>query len=156
MACFHLLSYGPWKYDDSQTCNQTSTCQKCGSKTHRMSHDGNWGAWRQSNHLSCQKIRQCQRCGAKEADEIYENHEWGEWKYIRNDSCAIARYCINCNQSDKTHAYGAIGAEVGKMLTKNQNATNPYDSHQWGEWTYDYQTGQSIRICRRCGASERK
>lgn len=120
---------GAWTFVAPGQCSQRRICTRCGSQSHRISHQ--WGEWTYLAEDGCDLTRTCIRCAETERRTA---HEWGQWDYIDAQGCTQARQCARCGQFDQ------------------EGETRMH--HAWGDWSYSEPYRTSIHTCDRCGHRE--
>jgi hypothetical protein len=119
-----------WSYINRNSCEQGSTCERCGRHQTRITHT--WESW-SYNYPSgnCTQTRLCKRC-AEEEERV--SHSYGsKWRYVSGYSCKYVEICDRCEH------------ENAKFIEK----------HDWGHWfPHPNERSMLMRVCRRCNKQE--
>jgi hypothetical protein len=120
MIGFH--EWDDWKYQSSDTCNQSHTCIRCGKNTSQVQH--NWGEWEIQKPSSpdepCQKQRRCSRCDATEIKN--RPHQWeqidsttdSDSESVSGHGAAYDKYIGERMTTTTTITYKCVVCGIGK------------------------------------------
>lgn len=146
-----------WAYAGPGSCEQTSTCARCGAVARRVEHA--WpAAWTPPAPGECQARRVCFRCGE---EETRAEHDWGDPQYVSDDSCETVSVCSRCDaevSGDVVHDFNTWTYDGDEACTQSDvcaRCGTPGSSrrthHDWTPWQHSPFYETRVRVCRRCG-----
>ena len=154
--CLIGLHEGEWKSVSPTECSFTRTCMRCGAKQQKVEHV--WADWVFVNDSSCDQTRTCGRCKIEEQRVV---HAWGAAAYKGEERCEQVQTCARCRavQAAPTKhvmtRWRYLGAEACVQTEQcsrcNADGIKQRLEHQWGDWQFNPETKQPVRVCVRCG-----
>lgn len=154
--CLIGLHEGEWKSVSPTECSFTRTCMRCGVKQQKVEHV--WADWVFVNESSCDQTRTCGRCKIEEQRLV---HAWAAPAYKGEESCEQVQACARCRavQAAPTkhvmNRWRYLGAEACTQIEQcsrcNADGIKQRVEHQWGDWQFNPETNQPVRVCVRCG-----
>jgi hypothetical protein len=154
--CLIGLHEGEWKSASPTECSFTRTCTRCGAEQQKVEHV--WAEWVFVNESSCDQTRNCRRCKIEEQRLV---HTWGAAAYKGEDSCEQVQTCARCHAVQSApskhvmNQWRYLSAEACTQIEQcsrcNADGIKQRVEHQWGEWQFNPETNQPVRVCVRCG-----
>jgi hypothetical protein len=159
--CLIGLHEGKWKSASSTECSFTRTCTRCGAEQQKVEHL--WQEWAFVRETSCEQTRTCQRCRIEEQQIV---HAWGAPTYKGEESCEQVQTCTRCHAVQVAPAKHVMNqwrylgadacAQVEQCSRCNGDGIKRRVEHQWGDWQFNAETNQPVRVCQRCGELQMK
>ena len=154
--CLIGLHEGEWKSVSPTECSFTRICMRCGAKQQKVEHV--WADWVFVNESSCDQTRTCGRCKIEEQRVV---HAWAAPTYNGEESCEQVQACARCRAVQAApikhvmNRWRYLGAEACMQIEQcsrcNADGIKQRAEHQWGDWQFNPETNQPVRVCARCG-----
>ena len=85
----HILHKGKWEYESEGSCDQSRTCQRCGSRRTRTRHHKEEREYWSQN--SCDLVHTCRRCGNRRAPTDFQRQTKHEFRGEICERCGVSR-----------------------------------------------------------------